>query len=790
MPPESAPHSPGPQPEADLTIRFDREARPEPQVPLDEVLDYLGQPAAVAEQLAAHHEAGEDLGPVLEELRMLRQPGNHHRDGHPETQQGDAVVVNLLMDGHDELAKAMISSSTHEAENITAVAGRYARSPEEAQMLIEQAARLSTERRADLSRRLGADGADPALIHRIVDNATDPDSALDIAPQAWPVLSAAPDNVQHQLVAAPAPMPEVAKGIHALADHGIDNPDVWLLKRVINEKPGRRDTFLQSLSAAAARLEELQQSGRLEGPDDEVTALRHFADPAAAVQLAEDLTRENEMVSVSALTELVVLSPDKLPVEITAEQHHALVELRGVPELDTDTDTFAFYARRAVSEEHPQAASLWLRSALAAAEPFIKAQPSVIDQLPYAKNLADLSKALETAAPLAEAEPEEAARFSYMITGDEDPTLAARRLTLVKPLLDQYGLAWGRYDQKFLVQKFYQDDDEYLETMDTLLSSEAIRDELKLSYTSVLTGQSGDVALDDLPVMKTKLDEAGLSPEQAAKAFETWNTFDPLHRFESEGGELTEAALTKITLEYSEAMYRRMTHLTSFADKYGQDELQMTIDTFGIYNFQRHKADRLARQNQRWRDGETPAKNVVVSTREDWNGVFDYNQVQGDFDAKAAFYFEAESGPDIGRIAVQVGRREAEHGREPDIDNFIIQAHGSPEGVSLGPDMQALTIADYEAAAYPRAHNPRLRIQDYRRHLGNRFRVILVACSTSAPNGEGASFAEVISQGHDVQVDGPDRPVPPDVFIDEAGEVQYFYDGKWERGVSNKPSGS
>jgi hypothetical protein len=58
-------------------------------------------------------------------------------------------------------------------------------------------------------------------------------------------------------------------------------------------------------------------------------------------------------------------------------------------------------------------------------------------------------------------------------------------------------------------------------------------------------------------------------------------------------------------------------------------------------------------------------------------------------------HFEAGSASDIARIAVNIGKHAHQFGHEPDVDLFIINAHGSPDGMMLGARGERLDVSIY-----------------------------------------------------------------------------------------------
>ena len=143
-----------------------------------------------------------------------------------------------------------------------------------------------------------------------------------------------------------------------------------------------------------------------------------------------------------------------------------------------------------------------------------------------------------------------------------------------------------------------------------------------------------------------------------------------------------------------------------------------------------------------------------------------------------AVFFEAESELDIAKIIVEVGKHERRFGRDPmqtnAIKNILIHAHANAQALSLGPDGQKLDLQDYTNAERKNA-NPKtkLRINDYRRHLGNNFRVLLQACSTAGETVDGMNIANKMAEYHNTRVEGSPFITSGMLVINPDGSVTY-----------------
>lgn len=263
--------------------------------------------------------------------------------------------------------------------------------------------------------------------------------------------------------------------------------------------------------------------------------------------------------------------------------------------------------------------------------------------------------------------------------------------------------------------------------------------------------------LDMLPRLQERMRSLGLDDDLAYSMFDSWSTYDEATKaFEYGyiqplkdriGGEST---LEEIAKNQARAYTYNIYKMEEFAASYGKDKLMAVIQTFGIYNFARHDPVKLAEQLKAWQDGEL-IKTVIVDPRNDWNAFDKSNcDFEGEF-AGGVFHFEANSGADISRIAVNVGNHERSSDRKPAVRFFIIHAHGSPEGMEVGVTGESIGTGDYKDI------KPGNKANDYKRHLGQGFELVLLSCSTAGPTAKGTNIAEAMSKHHGVTVHACNR---------------------------------
>ncbi len=266
-------------------------------------------------------------------------------------------------------------------------------------------------------------------------------------------------------------------------------------------------------------------------------------------------------------------------------------------------------------------------------------------------------------------------------------------------------------------------------------------------------------SLKELPHLQKRLLALGLSEDLAQSLFAAWTTYSAYTKnfykddeFKLPEESPTEEELFKIATDQMEALERQLEKVELYIVKYGLESFQEIIKHFNTHHFARYTAGQLFDQNQRWLAGE-PAKNVIVNALSDWNSFTANNIVfENPQDNEGTFIFEAGSAQETGRIAVKVGQRERAFDREPDVKRFIIHAHGSADGMTMGVNGESIDLGLFRKAA-SNAKKMKSRANNFRRHLGEDFEVILQACSVANKKVR-RNITGAISKHYDVKVHG------------------------------------
>ncbi len=286
-----------------------------------------------------------------------------------------------------------------------------------------------------------------------------------------------------------------------------------------------------------------------------------------------------------------------------------------------------------------------------------------------------------------------------------------------------------------------------------------------------------------LPHITERLIAKGLPSEVVDSMVSTWLSYSAFTKFyfkedhfEFPSGPLPSGDVSEIARDQVLAIRSQLKAFESFADTYGMETVQGVISTFGIFNFKRYDPAKLREQLWRWEAGE-PIKSVVVEARHDWN-TFTGDKVKFAEEVGDGVYsFEAGSPAACARVAVQAGKHERDAGREPSVDRFIIRAHGNPDGMLLSDTPEGfLKTANYTEAARKREKIGSREANNFRRHLGSGFEIILESCSVAGYNVGRMNIAQRIKETHDAKTTGSKISVGG-LTIAADGSVTYNKDG-------------
>lgn len=736
---------------------------------------------------------------ALSALRLRRKAGDStFRQNDENTALLDDAVVILMRRGEMDLAKELVSSSPNDIDHLRQAVEHEPVDTAEKTRLITTLDQLCQHKQSELRRHLQASGASELTSVWVIQTAKDPDSAADIPTEFWRMLEQ--NHSIRDLLMSTSDLARSAEALIAIDNSGLAEYSDLLLAKVLGlgESEGA-SSYLASVSEALGILGQQQESqgGRDINLRKILKDLADFADPAMALEAAKTFygsdTYLQELRSIYALvhpdrdTELATFRPEDIS---------ALIALRD------------YCATAGLGTSYIEAVSTVL---LRGIDPVTRAQ-RIVEGLRLANITADTNPALffdiarredpislGRAVSLAEhqlADSSDAIRQDVLriIIGDESPEdlvlllgRAQRELQNHKLSIDDIGtdklfemmsLIGGNEDDK-TIEKFcinwkiqHEGEEAYKKYWHAALESGDVR--------AISVEQKPKLA--DLPELRARFEHLGIASGLAESMVESWLTFSALRRRLYRDGRMeTKASAVDVNAGATEQGYhivKQLDALTTYMEQFGIEETVALTSTFGIYNFIRYNSGQLHDQLLSWQSGEPPAKNILVSARSDWNGaVSDAGKsFETTLGSEGLFCFEVNDEVELAKVAVATGIREREMGRKPEednvLENFIIDGHANPDGILLGTDRQALSTADYtrEPLNGQRANN-------YRRHLGSKFRVILKACSTAAEVAYGKNIAETISDHHDVRVEGSKTITKGSVVIEPDGTVR-FNDGE------------
>lgn len=267
--------------------------------------------------------------------------------------------------------------------------------------------------------------------------------------------------------------------------------------------------------------------------------------------------------------------------------------------------------------------------------------------------------------------------------------------------------------------------------------------------------------LKDFSALERVVEGLGLGGDVSARLFEAWMTYDAA-RVKAYGLKVKEADFFSQTYDdfvsvgrqQAEAISSQVESLAEYIELMGAEDVRALIDEFGIHNFNRYDPYEMRSQLKHWREG-TEVKNLIIDSRSDWNSYSSSAPIFEDYDLNKRFIFEANSAEEVARIARLVGKREREQGREPDVTNVVLHAHGSSRGLVMGVDGERIDTSEYVRAAQKHQESrqdPKQKTQrfnTYKQHLGENFSLILSACSTAGEISTG-NIAQWMKYGHKI----------------------------------------
>lgn len=779
-----------------------------PEVPKD--------PAQVAQLLIDAKKIGvEGFEDKISQLRLLRKPGEADRwSSDPENPINvmDRVVALLLRDGHDDLVAALLSCSKSEFDNLSWRIDDLVENVEINASLKVRLQKLLEEKQSAFQSQLVLNGADQSMARSIIENVELPDGALQISPEFWTLLPTLSYDVQKILYSQWGNPEIIAAQITAIHEVGLDSFADLLVRHL--DKAASPQASAQYLDSAKKLFETLSQEPLLKASPTErgyaFSSFFNFADPLLAYHTARELFEqpENEYglrsfgyrlqnivhgyyldssphieINPTFISSWKMIAPQLASfsdrdawIELCASNMRGLEApqdfvdtfLKGLPLIQKYSDQYMFLKYRFIDSVEPIA----LLNAFDSLEPFLhrpgnpEIPQKILEWLGSHPKPEQLSARIKQTFELLQNNKIE---LKDMTTDD---FVAFTTFLLNQAESPNSDAESTRFAENWKIQK--ECAERYEDYMKVLPQG---------TWRSFAQIPRPD--LQQFPHIIDRFQDLGIAQNTAQRMFRSWSTFSAASRITYKDEDVAPRSLTETeqktaTKDQSERIMSEIRAMTRYADLYGKDELTEVIQTFGLYNLSLYEVASLHKQLLQWKSGETPIENVVINARTDWNGSakdLGNDSVRALGDVEAVF-FEAESELDIAKIIVEVGKHERRFGRDPmqtnAIKNILIHAHANAQALSLGPDGQKLDLQDYTNAERKNA-NPKtkLRINDYRRHLGNNFRVLLQACSTAGETVDGMNIANKMAEYHNTRVEGSPFITSGMLVINPDGSVTY-----------------
>ncbi len=779
-------------------------ADPETQRALDNLdLRNPKAPQEIADLLIKAREQNlPNLDSVVAKVRLRREAGNvSYRVNDPPVYVLDEVVIRLLQADYPELAKGLISSSPADMDHINRSIQRNVDEPKDQELLKKRAEALQLQKQEELIEQLTANGCDEQTQQWLITKAHDPDSASMLDSRFWDQMKTFPGGTQEVLIER-ADIASAATMLSALQERSL----ITLAPKILakwDRLPDHdaRMNYINSvhdvmdiITADWSRIQGIYQS-----PDRAIEAVLGFVDPVGALKGCKELYGDQYGTKLGEFQGLFNTYTGGL-TEIRPETVSGLKVMREYFE-GPGKEVAEFYdvAGTIIRREDAGEFSSKLVSGLKIAQNISGLKLVVYD-------LAQSSRPEELARSYVALEPLMVGK-DVLLIGDLRGSLndAPKPEELAQTYLDterrlaQNGLSldivgssrFQTFAVSFEYNKTNPDRDKLFETA---CSDWKIESEIKKFYDGYIglvlrsgglkTSSTFRPELRNMPELTRQFDQMGIGQEEGNEILRTWSSYSEIKKTEynARDGKVFPSEEPFIVTAQTAEILKQYKSLSEYGATYGAEEARLVIETFGIHNFRRYKPELLHNQMESWRKGEVPAQNILISARADWNGAMQtvgetYGNILG---TEGTFFFEAQDTREMAIAAVKTGNRERSHGRKPDLKNVVIDAHATSNFLRLGQPHQhhdgkgeddgTLSIANFINAQKGRKAMGG-GVNDYQRHLGKNYRIILQACSTAGEVIGGANIAQTISADHNTRVEASPVNTSGSITIEADGSV-------------------
>jgi len=740
---------------------------------------------------ASNNGLDDELSDTLRTLRIRRKAGDRtYRINDPYTYPLDKAIVSLAQKGQLQLAKELITASDEEEGHMHRIIDETEVDPTKASELKATIDGLCHQKQSELKSALIKKGASDEIVGWLVKEAPDPDSSVDVPADFWGTFKQ--DRQLRELLAkGGADISKSAGALQSIAEFGLQDQSDILLRSVIGiASKEEQERYLKSLGAALKSLDMngTTESGSITDKQYIVQEFAKFEDPLKALKASKiiygdidpqqalrsfyNLIHSGYGMDLAAFTDKDV-SALVLIKEYSSAKGISDEWIRNITSRLIGTEDFADRAKNIVEG---------LRLAGVSSEKNI----ILLDTIARSENPIELGRAASIIEPMLEGKDMALRQDIQSRTfASRNPEATAVSVGRSIEEINKHGLTIQDIGVKAIFEIIDKDPD----SIERYCSDWKIGHESEQAYQEYWrpareTGLLSSINIEskpkivDLPELSQRLEKLGISPQLAQQMFASWASYSSLRRRLYKDNEMRTSVnpedIDGTLAEQGKRIVQQAEALTTYVERFGSEEAIAIIETFGIYNFMRYQPELLHEQLISWKSGALTVKNVVVGARSDWNGAVDdvgssFHKLFGD---DGLFFFEANDSTELAKVAVAVGNRERANGRIPEevsgLENLVIDGHANPEGILLGTEGQRIDTDDY-LLGLPNGQ----KSNNYQRHLGKRFRVILKACSTAGEVAYGKNIAESIADYHDVKVEASKEITSGSIIIDPDGTVRF-----------------
>ncbi len=731
-------------------------------------------------------------------LRLQRRVNDFYRQRVPGVLDIDDAIAQLLEGGETELALRLITPKDEEYPALApAMARLHGDGQEGSGQVNEDILALIAQKTADFELRLNENL--PTLPERMRERVSsearvfsaDPEAALDIPASFWEQYLALPEDTRYTVMSAQLPLETTIHSLHAISHGGMLRHLGTLLPIVGTLPEGQREAFVTGMSNALAVLRE--RNGGLDVQPDTIRFLGYFSDPEMALALASEVSPNQEanraLYSLSLMLG-VQYENGKPPHPISGDVAALLPGICdallavGTPRHNLDYLTRGLLTLHTGPDDQllpGLVASLSQCQELALSDPHDAGDYGLLSEKKLGDELATILAAQGKYGP----EETRLRLETYSAKLQAVRNVYDARLKSITEVRDKKRAA----AKAEAAGNPPEPEDPELENPE-LESPEREKPEAESKYPALLRehGLNTFFASLDIP------DEIG------AEMYEAWDSFSAFVYAETtfkieKIKDLDDEQLRIGAMRLAAVLYEQASHVQSYCERYGSEEAIQLHNTFGIVNFGRATPQQFHNQLMRWegtvRGAEgvfEPTVNISVAAPEDYNIAFKgaAKKFFETFGEPGSFYFEARSKKALSRAFVKVGNRERAAGRDPQqesaVRNVIISGHGAPDGLALSHhgilDVEAYVEAMLRMNKFNDSGGKAMAVpNDYSRHLGSAYRVILDACSTGAEVPLAINISDAIYAHHGRPTEAPPADSYGSVIDPVTQRVQYAIDG-------------